>query len=277
MRIVEFGRGLLAFASASLAILSLVYGDYAPLGRSLPAGIPWRDLWVYGPVIILLAASAGLCFARTALSSALTITGYQAFSLLTCLPAIFSSPLSLGAWYGFCETLTSLAGAVIFYAVLRQQSPGSHLPAVSAFAVRTAQMLFGLTCVFYGWSHFAYADYTASMVPTWLPAHLGFAYFTGLGHIAGGLGIALGVLPRLAATLEALMMTLFGLLVWVPSFLARPRPQWATPPQNQWSELVVNVLLATAACMVAISLRDHRWGPTSRARARMSPGADGSS
>jgi len=84
--------------------------------------------------------------------------------------------------------------------------------------VRMAQVLFGLTCVFYGWSHFAYADYTASMVPNWLPSRLGLAYFTGLGHIAAGIGIIVWILPRLAATLEAIMMSLFGLLVWVPSF-----------------------------------------------------------
>ena len=98
------------------------------------------------------------------------------------------------------------------------------------------------------------------MVPTWLPARLGFAYFTGLAHIAAGVGVTVGVLPRLAATLEAVMMALFGLLVWVPTFLAHPRPQWATPPENQWSELVVNVLLATAAYLVAMSLRDRPWG-----------------
>jgi uncharacterized membrane protein YphA (DoxX/SURF4 family) len=267
MRSVEFGRGLLAFASACLAILCFIYGDNAPLGRSLPAGVPWRDLWVYGPVVILALASAGLCFAHSALPSVLTIAGYHGFTLVTCLPAILSNPVSVGAWYGFCETLTSLTGAVILYAMLRQQSHGSRLPAVSAFVGRVAQILFGLTCVFYGWSHFAYADYTAGMVPTWLPARLGFAYFTGLAHIAAGIGITLGVLPRLAASLETAMMTLFGLLVWVPSFVAQPRPQWATPPENQWSELVVNVLLATAACLVAISLRDRPWGYAARTHA----------
>jgi uncharacterized membrane protein YphA (DoxX/SURF4 family) len=61
---------------------------------------------------------------------------------------------------------------------------------------------------------------------------LGLAYFTGLGHMAGGIGIVTGILPRLAATLEAIMMCLFGLLVWVPSFLAQPTPIWATPPQK---------------------------------------------
>ena len=134
------------------------------------------------------------------------------------------------------------------------------MPIAGERAVRAAQVLFGLTCVFYGWSHFAYADYTASMVPAWLPGRLGFAYFTGLGHIAAGIGIVVGILPRLAATLEAIMMSLFGLLVWVPSLLAQPRPEWAGPPQNQWSELVVNLLLAASAWIVAASLRNRPWG-----------------
>ena len=102
------------------------------------------------------------------------------------------------------------------------------------------------------------------MVPAWLPGQLGFAYFTGLGHIAAGIGIIIGILPRLAATLEAIMMSLFGLLVWVPSLFAQPRPKWATPPQNQWSELVVTLLLAASAWIVAASLRNRPWGFASR-------------
>ena len=133
------------------------------------------------------------------------------------------------------------------------------MPMAGERAVRAAQVLFGLTCVFYGWSHFTYADYTAGMVPAWLPGRLGFAYFTGLAHVAAGLGIVFGILPRLAATLEAIMMSLFGLLVWVPSFFAQPRPDWATPPQNQWSELVVTLVLAASAWVVATSLKDRSW------------------
>jgi uncharacterized membrane protein YphA (DoxX/SURF4 family) len=82
------------------------------------------------------------------------------------------------------------------------------------------------------------------------------AYFTGLCHLAAGIGIIVGILPRLAAALEAIMMSLFGLLVWLPSFFAQPRPAWATPPQNQWSELVVTLALAASACIVATSLRE---------------------
>jgi uncharacterized membrane protein YphA (DoxX/SURF4 family) len=260
MRIVGLCRGLFAIASASLAILSLTYGDLAPIGQSLPAWIPWRETWLHGSALVVLAASAGLCFSRTALPSAWTIGAYLAIWAVSCAPPILSNPLSVGAWYGVCEALTSLAGAWILCAMLRWQPRGSEMPIASERAVRAAQVLFGLICVFYGWSHFAYADYTAGMVPAWLPGRLGFAYFTGLGHIAAGIGIVVGILPRLAATLEAIMMSLFGLLVWAPSFFAQPRPTWATPPENQWSELVVNLLLAASAWIVAISLRNRAWG-----------------
>ena len=263
MRVVGPGHGLFAIASASLAILSLSYGDFAP-GQSLPALIPWRETWVYATALLVLGASAGVCFSRTALPSALTIGAYLAVWALICAPPILSKPLSVDAWYGFCEALTSLVGAWILYSMLRWPSQESQMPIASARAVRTAQILFGLTCIFYGWSHFVYADYTASLVPTWLPGRLGFAYFTGLGHLAAGIGIAFGVLPRLAATLEAIMMSLFGLLVWVPSFFAQPRPEWAVSPQNQWSELVVNLVLAASACVVAASLRNRPWGFASR-------------
>ncbi len=269
MRSAGLGQGLFAIASASLAIWSLIYGDFGWGAQSLHARIPWRETWVYGSALILLAASAGLCIPRTALPSVLTIGAYQAVGAAISGPQIFSAPLSIEAWYPFCEAMTPLAGAWLLYAMLRRQSGGPGIPIVSDGAMRAAQVLFGLTCVFYGWSHFVYADYTASMVPTWLPGRLGFAYFTGLGHVAAGLAIVAGILPRLAATLEALMMSMFGLLVWIPSFFAQPRPIWATPRENQWSELVVTLVLAGSAWIVAISLAKFsgKAGPSQVPRA----------
>jgi uncharacterized membrane protein len=258
-------RGIFAVSAASLAVLSLTYGDFAPSGQSLPAWIPQRETWVHVSALLLLAASVGLCFSRTVLSSALTIAAYEAVWAALGTPPILANPLSIGAWYGFCEALTALVGAWIIYAMMRWQP---QMPIAGERAVRVAQVLFGLTCVFYGVSHFAYADYTAGMVPPWLPSRLELAYFTGLGHAAAGIGIITGILPRLAANLEAIMMSLFGLLVWVPSFVMQPRPAWATPPANQWSELVVTLVLVASACIVATSFGNRPRGFVSRVRAK---------
>jgi uncharacterized membrane protein YphA (DoxX/SURF4 family) len=256
MRIVGPGHALFAVGAASIAIVSIAYGDFAPLWRSVPAWIPGREIWLHGSAVVLFAASAGLCFSRTALPSLLAIGVYQAMWALAGIPPILSHPLSIGSWYGLCEASSSLAGAWILWVILRLRWQGLERPIAAKRAVRVPQVLFGLTCIFYGWSHFAYADYTAAMVPAWLPGRLGLAYLTGFAHIAAGIGIVLGILPRLAATLEAIMMSLFGLLVWVPSFLTQPRPQWAGTPQNQWSEILVNLLLAAAAWIVADSLAE---------------------
>jgi uncharacterized membrane protein YphA (DoxX/SURF4 family) len=261
MRIVGPGHGLLAIAAAGLAILSLAYGDFAPIWQPLPASIPGREIWVYACALLVLAASAGLCFPRTALPSAVTIGVYLAGWVVTRAAPIAVKPLGVDSWYGLFEALGPLVACWILYAMLQSPTHGSSTSSLTGErAVRVAQVVFGLACVVFGLAHFAYADYTASMVPTWLPGKMEAAYVTGLGHISAGIGIMLGILPRLAATLEAIMMSLFGLLVWAPSLWAQPPPEWATPPRNQASEIVVTLVLAASAWIVATSLRNRPWG-----------------
>jgi len=237
-------RALLAAATAAVAVLSLAYGDFVPRGQPVPGWLP-REAWIDGSALLMLAVSGGLCFARTAQISLVVLGAYQVLWTLLCAPPVFQRPRDIGSWYGLCEALTPLLSAWLVWAIVRAQH------------ARVAQALFGLTCVFYGYSHFLYADYTASMVPAWLPAHLGLAYFTGMAHMAAGTALIVGVLPHLAAALEATMMTLFGVLVWVPSFFMHPRPSWATSTPNQWSELTVNVVLAVSAWLVMLYLKSR--------------------
>ncbi|HTY49170.1 MAG TPA: hypothetical protein VMB48_05725, partial [Steroidobacteraceae bacterium] len=155
MRNAGIARTLIAVASASVAILTLSYVDFVPRGQVVPAWLP-REAWIYGSAMLMLAASAGLCFARTALPSLIVLGLYQTVWAVICALPILSMPRGIGSWYGFCEALSPLLSTWIVHAM-------------GARGVRVAQALFGLTCVFYGWSHFLYADYTAAMVPGWLP------------------------------------------------------------------------------------------------------------
>jgi uncharacterized membrane protein len=175
--------------------------------------------------------------------------------------------MDVGSWYGICEAMGPLIGAWILYILLRRRNdaPAANV-ATGDRALRVARILFGAACVVYGAAHFAYAAYTAKMVPAWLPGRTGITYLTGACHAAAGLCLLVGVLPRLAATLEATMLSLFGVLVWLPSFFARPVPDWASPAQVQWSETFLTFLLAASAWIVAGSLRGESWGfaPTLR-------------
>ena len=261
MRISGLGHALFGISVAGLAILSLVYGNFAPIMEPFPASLPWREVWAYGSGAILLAASVGLFFARTALVSAIIIGAYESVWVAARVSPVLLKPLNVGSWYGFGEALGPLVGTWILYALIRRQHGASAVTVMTGDrALHVARILFGAACVEYGAAHFAYASYTAAMVPAWLPDRMGLVYLTGAGHAAAGLGLLFGVLPRLAATLEAIMMSLFGVLVWLPSFFAQPRPEWASSTQVRWSETFLTFLLAAAAWIVAASLRGNRWG-----------------
>jgi len=258
-----------AFASASIAVWIVVFGQWVP--QPLPPAVPLHGMLTYAAAAVILLASIGLCLARTAVAGVLTLAAYQTVSAALAVPQWLAKPLNVDAWYPFCEAMTPLAAAVALYAMLRHSWPRLERMRGERVVLRSAQVVFGLTCVFYGLSHFTYAAYTASLVPAWLPDRLLLAYVTGGCHVAAGLAIILGIVPRLAAALEAAMMSLFGLAVWVPSFFAYPRPSWATPPSQQWSELVVTFLLAVAAWVVMLSFRESRGAAKRDTNRALSP------
>jgi uncharacterized membrane protein len=245
----QLARILFALGIASLGILALVYGDLAMAWYSVPAWVPWRQGVAYASGILLLGCGAGLLFKRTAPLSARILLPYLLIWLLLRIPAIAAAPLTEVNWQNAGELAVLVAGAWVLFARLAELRDGSKLQsATRENGILITRILFAFSLLAFGLSHFVYVRQTAGLVPAWLPFPTGWAYLTGAGHIAAAIGVLFSVYPRLAARMEAAMLSVFTILVWVPAVVAAP----ASLPQ--WTEFVISLAITAGAWVVAESI-----------------------
>jgi hypothetical protein len=63
--------------------------------------------------------------------------------------------------------------------------------------------------------------------------------------------VLLTILPRLAATLEATMLTSFTILVWIPMLIATPGEK------GLWTEFTASWAISAGAWVIASSFRSR--------------------
>jgi uncharacterized membrane protein YphA (DoxX/SURF4 family) len=79
----------------------------------------------------------------------------------------------------------------------------------------------------FGTEHFTITSDIASIVPSFIPWHLFWAYFVGACFIAAALSMVTGIQARLAASLVALTFFLFVVLMDAPGWAQTPRDRFA--------------------------------------------------
>lgn len=255
MRIIGIGQVVFAVALIGLGVLGLRYDDFALSWQPVPPGIPYHAILAYASGALLLVTGIGILFARTAQASALieTINLFAWIALLR-LDGIVAHPLSAGRWLGVGENLVLATGAWVLLILLARRDRVALVKfASNDGALTIARILFGVALPLIGQSHIVFAQDTAGYIPGWIPAHMFFAYFTGAADIVAGLAVILMILPRLAATLAAIMMSLFTILIWIPAAIAAPMDRLS------WTALMASTAISGGAWIAADSLRDKGW------------------
>jgi uncharacterized membrane protein len=247
MRIASTGHAVFAATMIGLGILGLVKGDYAAIWQPSPQSLPAMG---YLCAFVSLVSGVGLLWQRTATAAARILLAYLLLWLLLLrIPGTFLAP-NVEYWWAACKTAVMAAGAWVLYAWFATEWDKQRVGfAAGEKGLRIARVLYGLALIPFGLAHFLYLKNTADLVPGWLPWHVFWAYFTGCAFIVAGLAVIVSVCARLAATLSALEIGMFTLLVWVPIVAAGSKDTY------QWSETVVSAALTAGAWMVADSYR----------------------
>jgi uncharacterized membrane protein len=255
MRVTGIGHFLFALGLAGLGVLSLLSGDFALNWQPVPAWVPARAVLAYLSGALLLAGGVGLLVRRTASVASFAMAVFLlSWVLVLQLPRVAGTPGDVGMWLGLAESTFLMTGGWTLFASLADQQARARMSFITSDrGTRLARILFGLACLPLGLSHFVYTDATAGMIPAWIPAHVGFAYLTGIGHIATGLAVLIGVMPRLAVSCEAAMISIFVLVLHIPAAAAQPSSRL------MWTMVFVATALAGAVWNIAASLRNTAW------------------
>lgn len=257
MRTLGIGHLLFALGFAVVGAIGLGAHDFVLSQQPVPKEIPWRETFACLSGALLLLTSVGLLVPRSAKLSALALTAFLfSWVLVLQIPRLLADPLVEGYWLGLGEDLSLVAGGWLIYCALVGRND---------LSLRVARVAFGLALVPIGLSHFIYLEGAAGFIPSWMPFRLALTAFTGAAHIVAGVAIALGVVPRLASTLEATMESLFTLIVWLTAVINAP-----THREN-WVNIFISTALSAAAWALAESYRREPWG---LARRPMRPTAD---
>ena len=240
---------LFASGMISLGILALVYGDFAMGWQPVDPWVPGRRILAYASAVLMLLAGAGLLYTPTVKWSIRILLPYLLAWQLLKLPALWVAPGIEAVWLGFGEIAVLFSGGWVLFALLSQLGAESRMSFLTGqHGVRMARTLFAVSLVAIGLSHLFYVKLTVALIPKWIPFRTGWACVTGIAQMACGVGVLLSIFARVAATVEAAMLTLFAVLVGVPAVVAEPTARLP------WTALLITWAIASGAWVVAASM-----------------------
>lgn len=250
---------LFAAGMIGLGVLALIYRDFALVWQPVPQGVPGRSALAVASGLLMLLCGAGMLFRATVPWSVRVLFPYLVVWALLKVPALIVAPQIEGVWLGFGELAMLLAGGWVLFARLAEVHGDSWLDfAVGDRGVRIAKYLFALWVIPVGLSHFLYVQATIDLIPAWMPARMFWAYLTGAGHMASGVGVlcagllGMAALARIALFAEAAMLSVITLLVWSPRVLAQPSVRMP------WTAFWISWTITAAVWVLAAELQKRR-------------------
>ena len=225
----RIGRLFFALAMAEFGIQYL--GHAFMRGPALgPPFSPVRPFWGYFAAVVLILAAISIVAGKQTRCLAIVLAVTLLLrALLFYAPKLAANPHDPGPWTSGFEILAMCGAALL----------------ISGFAVGLGRWLFAISLVVCGTQHFLYAKFVATLVPSWIPGHLFWAYFVGAAFVAAALSIAIQNYAGLAATLLGLMFILWVFALHFPRVAASPHDG------NEWTSAFVALAMCGGSWVLA--------------------------
>lgn len=240
MKVTYYWRIVFSASAILSGVVSLIWHDSGLWQRLHAWGVPFASVVVSSLAIALVTGGAAMLYPRTARFASVVLGAIYGLFALACIPAMIATPSSPLSYVVFFEQLSIVCGAVAVYAATETNA------SLSAAIGRAARLGLGVCAMSFSWAQIVYLQHTASLVPTWIPPNQIFwTNVTTVAFALAGIAILINNRARLAMRLMALMLALFGVLVWVPQIVTHPGTS------SNWTEIAANYLMSAASWLVA--------------------------
>ena len=222
--IIKTSRLIYGIAIVVYGIQQFIYGNFRRV--QLP---PWQyhlpalNIIAYVTGAGLIVAGASIIFDIRTRNTSLVLGGI--FLLLVCLVHVpyelISEPnksYHLGLWESTLKEL-ALAGGAFVVAGSYDETQLKEKSVLINFLEKLipyGSLFFSITIVSFGIAHFMYEKFIETMVPSWIPDHTFWTYFSGTALIGSGGCIILDISKQKIAALLGTMLFLWFWLVHIP-------------------------------------------------------------
>jgi hypothetical protein len=241
MKSLSIGRVAFGASAVLFGVLTLMWHDF-DTWQSLFRILRWPAGTVIGDALMLALIAGGILVAiprGVHIGSRILVALFALFTIV-CIFGIVKAPKIFGEYDGVFEQVAMLSAAIsIVAATLLDSSRSARL-------LTFARIGYGVSLISFMLAQIIYFGMTTPLVPKWLPPNQTFwAWATTVAFGLAAVGVLLNIRARLALGLTALMLAVFGLVVWVPALIAHPESH------NNWSEFAFNALIMAAAWVTA--------------------------
>jgi uncharacterized membrane protein len=217
--LINAGRVMFALGLIGLAVIGFTTNDFI-VGRppAWPGNFGSKEIFSVVLNLLLVAGCIAMIFQRQGAFAALLIAAIIfTFSFLSrYIPTIVKTQPKEILWNINAYKTLALIGGSLIVAVyfLRTNSPRSG----KIFLV-IGTIFLSLFFIISGFAHFKFAGFIIDgFMPSYIPFHPFWTYFCGIALIAGGIGIQIYPLRKIAALLVGIMIAGWFLLLHIPRF-----------------------------------------------------------
>ena len=223
------GRIFYGIAIAVLGFLTLFYRDFPYMLIPPHEGLV---IAAYISGIFLVLAGGWIVFGKKIMPVSILLGGVL-LAVFCCyfIPYQMMDParyMHFGKWENSAKELALASGAFVIAGLfLRRLMP-------------LGVVLYSLTIISFGIDHFLFAHEASDYIPSWVPSHLFWMYFTGSALLASGIAIMVNIRRGLAAILLGSMIFIWFIILHIPRVIADPS-----------GGEVASAMLALAYCGIA--------------------------